>query len=165
MQNNKKIIKWIGLCVVVILVVLLIIKIKPKSLFAPKTASPEIPKDQILIDGSEDIGAGSIDIPTKKGQIVKPMSYQDAISKYKDSKIELSLGDCKASPDKSTFKDGTDVMFDNRSPEERTITLDVSYKVKGYGFKIIKLTNKKLPVTWKMDCGKQIGVASISLTK
>lgn len=95
------------------------------------------------------------------------MSYQKALETYKDNKrIQLS-GDavCQASPNNVMYKNGTTIMIDNRSSKTRTIKLIGTYSIEGYGFKIVTLSSKTLPVTFLMDCNQQQNVAKILLQK
>ena len=95
---------------------------------------------------------------------VGPLSYQDAVVIYKDTRIQFDAN-CKATPNNVTFKNGTDIMIDNRAPVARTIKIDTNYTVGAYGFKIIKLSSATLPVTWLLDCDKSQNVATILLQK
>ncbi len=97
---------------------------------------------------------------------VKVLSYEEAIRLYKDTRIQLSEGSvCVAVPNAATFKNGTNVMIDNRAPVTRAVKLGNTYSVPGYGFKIIKLSSDTLPVTWLLDCGTQQNVATIFVQK
>ncbi len=116
-----------------------------------------LPKDQVLIDSSEDVGEGSIHLYKKE------MDYKKALELYKGSYIELSLGTCKANPNNVTYKSGTDVMIDNRAPEERTIKLGNTYSIKGYGFKIIKFSSTTLPIKFNMHCAGEENVGLVTL--
>ncbi len=95
------------------------------------------------------------------------MSYQKALEIYKDNKrIQISGADfCQASPNNVMYKNGTSIMIDNRSSQTRTIKIDGTYTIEGYGFRIIKLSSGTLPATFLMDCNKQQNIAKILLQK
>lgn len=95
------------------------------------------------------------------------LSYQKALELYTGNmRIQLS-GDsfCQANPNNGTYKNGTSIMIDNRSPLSRTIKLGSTYTIEGYGFKIVKLSSSVLPTTFVMDCGSQQNVGKYSVQK
>ena len=147
-----------------ILIVVAVIVIIVASLFFYKKASmPAIDPvvDDIQIESTEDVATS-----TAKKISTPTISYKDALVLYKDKRIQLGLGDvCSATPNNVTYKNGTSIMIDNRAPISRTIKLGTTYSIKPYGFKIIKLTSSKLPVTWLMDCNKQQNVATVLVQK
>lgn len=120
------------------------------------------------VEGTEDTtpvtvapGAGVSATPSAAS-----LSYAQALAKYKDTRIQLGTdASCNATPNNMTFKNGTTVMIDNRSPKDRTVKLGATYNIKGYGFRIVTLSSSTLPATWLMDCGAQQNVATILLQK
>jgi hypothetical protein len=95
------------------------------------------------------------------------LSYQKALEIYKDNtRIQLS-GDafCQANPNNVMYKNGTSIMIDNRSSQTRTIKIDTTYSIPGYGFKIVKLYSATLPKTFLMDCNSQQNIVKILLQK
>jgi hypothetical protein len=83
----------------------------------------------------------------------KPLSYQQALAAYINRRIQIQ-SNCQLSPSAPVFKNGTYVMFDNRTPTAQTISLDgARYTIGGYGFKIIRLYASRLPHTIQIDCG------------
>ncbi len=93
-----------------------------------------------------------------------PMSYAQALAKYKDARIQLDEK-CQANPSYATYKNGTSVMIDNRSTSARTVKVGATYIIKAYGFKIVNLSSSILPVRWLVDCGKSQNVATIFIQK
>lgn len=161
MKRSKKLYMILG-SVLIILVVANIYKILHKKTVA--ISAPETSRVFTDVDGSEDVSSGSIDAP-QVGHSTIRISYQEALVKYKDSKIEFGKGLCNANPSKSTFANGEVVMLDNKSPEERVINIDNTYKVIGYGFKLVRLTSPRLPIVYKVNCSGQENVAQIELKK
>jgi hypothetical protein len=83
----------------------------------------------------------------------KSLSYQQALAAYTNRRIQIQPN-CQLSPSAPVFKNGTYVMFDNRTPTAQTISLDgARYTIGGYGFKIIRLYASRLPHTIQIDCG------------
>jgi len=109
----------------------------------------------------------------KKAQVVllasKPvsMSYQKALETYKEGfRLQLSGTDfCQLSPNNVTYKNGTSIMVDNRSPRTHSVKIGGTYTIEGYGFRIIKLSSSSLPATLFVDCDTQQNVAKILLQK
>lgn len=115
-------------------------------------------------DASEDTTDGSIN--TAPGSTATTISYANALLKYKNSRIQLGTGQqCTATPNNMTFKNGTTIMIDNRASVARTVKIGAQYTVKGYSFKLIKLSSSTLPMKYLVDCGSQQNVATILLQK
>lgn len=111
-------------------------------------------------EGSEDTTTGSVNT----GASVPSLSYANALIQYKDRRIQLDLS-CQASPNNVTYKDGTSIMLDNRSPSTRTVKLGSTYSIKPWGFKIVKLDSATVPATWYMDCDGSQNVATVLIQK
>lgn len=109
---------------------------------------------------TEDMSQGSVNV----GAPVSSISYQDALVKYKNARLQLDK-DCQASSYSMTFKNGSSVMVDNRASVARMVKVGSTFSVKAYGFKIIKLYSEKLPATWYVDCDKSQNVSTILLQK
>ncbi len=105
---------------------------------------------------TEDISEGSINT----GAPAASLSYANALVKYKDARLQLEKT-CQASPDRMTFKNGAELMIDNRAGVDRTVKVGSVFSVKAYGFKIIRLSSATLPATWYVDCGTSQNVATI----
>lgn len=89
------------------------------------------------------------------------LTYQEVVDKYQDARIQFN-NNCQAAPSRSTFKNGTFVMFDNRETVKRIIALDGrGYLIGPYGFIVLSLSYKTLPHTVKLDCDQQYNVGSI----
>jgi hypothetical protein len=160
--NNKN--TWIWIVVAVLVVVAVIIAVKMKK--ADTTTAVQTPADTNAVQVTEDTTDGSVDAPATKGVTPVSISYQNALIKYKDYRIQLAPGaTCAASPNSVTYKNGATIMIDNRGSTTRTLKIGSMYSVKGYGFKIIKLSAATLPAKLLVDCGAQQNVATILLQK
>ena len=102
-------------------------------------------------------------IPTP-APIVEVLTYQEALSIYKDRRIQLDER-CQATPFNITYKNGTEIMIDNRSGFDRTINLGGVFTIEKYGFKIVKLYSDVLPKTLLLDCDSQENPAEIIIQK
>jgi hypothetical protein len=160
--NSKNMWIWVVVIVLVVAGILIAVKMNKSatSVAVVQTPSPD------AVQVTEDTSAGSIDTPAMAGVSPVTISYEDALVKYKDSRIQLAPGaTCAATPTTVTYKNGTVIMIDNRAPQARTLKIGVGYSVKGYGFKLIKLSSATLPSTWLVDCDGQQNVATILLQK
>ena len=116
---------------------------------------------------SGDTGKDMSDGTTTTGKPAVTVSYQDALVKYASSRIQFDVA-CQMIPAQVTYKDGTMMMLDNRSSEERTIHLGSmgDYVVKGYGFKVVQLSRTGLSTNdIAVDCGSQENVGLIKVQK
>ena len=107
----------------------------------------------------EDTSEGSATSPTNS-----PLKYADALALYADRRIQLYTV-CQAHPSNVTYKVGTTIMVDNRSPQTAKVRLAGTFSIKPYGFKIVKLSSTTLPSTLYVDCGTSQNVATILIQK
>jgi uncharacterized protein YxeA len=148
-----------------ILIVLVIIIVLAGYFVWKQIKQPKIETVVTQIESTEDVGDAT---STKSGtNIVPSLSYQKALVLYKDKRIQFDKDKsvCAATPNHATYKSGTTIMLDNRANEARTIKIGATYTVKAYGFKLVKLSSTKLPVTWLVDCDEHQNVATILLQK
>ncbi len=153
MEKNQKILIELG--IVLVLVVFGLWSLNKSS--APATNDTSSSADVVSV---EDTSAGSINV----GAPAASIAYGDALVKYKDARLQLNK-DCQGSPDKMTFKNGANVMIDNRSAVARTVKVGSVFSIKAYGFKIVNLSSSTLPATWYVDCGTSQNVATITIQK
>jgi hypothetical protein len=96
------------------------------------------------------------------GAILSP-SYTDMVAKYGTQRIQFDMR-CQAVPVNGVYKNGSSVMFDNRSGDARIITFNgKQYNVPGYGWAIVNLSARNLPVSWPIDCGAARNVSKINI--
>lgn len=158
MQKNKNTILAIVGLVVIALIVLMVVKNNKKPVEVT-----EIPTDSV-----EQVDDATAQPTINNGSTVKApaasISYQQALVKYKDYRIQLGQT-CEPTPNNVTYKNGTSIMIDNRSNIERVVRVGSNYTIPAWGFKIINLTSSTLPATWLVDCGAQQNVATILIQK
>ncbi len=101
----------------------------------------------------------------KAGATAMPKSYTDAVVQYANQRIQFDMY-CQATPVNSTYKNGSSIMLDNRSGDARIISLNgVQYRLAGYGWTIVTLSYKTLPMTVAVDCGAARNVSKILVQK
>lgn len=161
MENNNKVMWIIGGVIAIILIIVLVVVFSKKAV----VVAPAPAEDTSQVDGEEDVTTGSINAGVSGGAI--SLSYKDALVTYKDRRIQLNNqnGLCQAVPNNVTYKNGTNIMIDNRSPNARTVKLGSTFTIKGYGFKIVNVSSSTLPATWLLDCGAQQNVATILIQR
>ena len=85
------------------------------------------------------------------------------VAKYAGRRIQFN-DSCQATPAAQTYKNGTQVMFDNRGAKATTLTIEgVAYPTSAYTYRLITLSSKTLPHTVIVNCGSQNNVAQITL--
>lgn len=100
--------------------------------------------------------------PAAKPTVPKS-SYEDKIAQYEGRRFQIN-DSCQVFPAQTTFTNNTAVMFDNRSPIDRVISLSgKDFTVKARGWIEMKLTSKTLPNTINVSCGGLYNVAKIIL--
>ena len=128
----------------------------------PNAGAPSGEQDQNALENtasSEDLSAGSVN---EKRTV--SLSYATALATYKDARLQLDRT-CQASPNLLTFKNGSLLMLDNRSPFDRTVKVGSVYNIKAWRFKIVRLSSAALPATWLVDCDKSQNVATVLIQK
>lgn len=105
-------------------------------------------------------------VPVQKtGTTTKVSSdtYTQLVKEYEGRRIQFDIN-CQAIPNNITYKNGTKVMFDNRSGDARVITIGgVQYNFSGYGYKTLTLSSPVLPKTLLLSCGGAVNVGQILL--
>jgi len=90
-------------------------------------------------------------------------NYSALVNQYGDKRVQFDEG-CQMRPSDVSFKSGTAVMLDNRSPSQRTIKVgNQSYYFQPYGYKILTLSSAALPASLKISCDATPDVGNILL--
>lgn len=125
------------------------------------------------INNSEDLN-DKINL-SEEGTVIKPpvkinpaqqnKTYDQILKEYDGRQIQFDER-CQAIPNNLTYKNGTQVMFDNRSGDARWISVGgAEYYLSGYGYKILTLSSKTLPKTLYLNCGSAVNVGQILLQR
>ena len=149
-SENKNL--WIGGAVVLVIVLGIIFWTKNKAV------APAVNENVVPVTVAPDKGAVST------LDALNNISYAKALIKYKNARLQLEKT-CQATPNHMTFKNGAYLMIDNRAGVARTIRVGSLYKIKAYGFRIVRLSVSKVPTTWLVDCDKYQNVATILIQK
>lgn len=149
---------WYVIGVLAALVALAIIVRGPgEPVVLDTTASPE-PTVQVSVSAT----------PTPK-TVYKPRAtpkppeptYGEVAQLYEGRRIQFDVF-CQAFPVESTFTDGTQVLLDNRSPDDRVVAIGgIQHGLRGYGWKVVTMTSTELPATLAADCGTAKNVGKI----
>lgn len=158
MKNNTT--TWIIVGVVAVAVIILAVIFGGKRAM-PDTNTPVTTAPESTLDTTGDTVAGATGVGT--GTAVS-LSYQQALVKYADRRLQFNDA-CQASaPNVVTYKDNSGIMLDNRSNVTRTIKVGTTYTIKPWGFRIIMLPNTTTRVsTYFVDCDNHQNVASIEV--
>lgn len=135
-----------------------------KSAHAPESAPDTIPSEN---QTTEVPTAMSKQDRSKGSATTEPiLSYEEALVVYKDRRIEFGPK-CETNISAATFKNGTVLMLDNHSDEDRVFHLgsmgDVS--IKAHGFKFVRFVTPLLPNGMAIDCAAHQNVAIITIQK
>ena len=156
--KNKNL--WLGIAAVLVVVLLIVILSKRGD------KVEEIPMDTVA-EGTEVVTeepavkpAPSRTPATKETAPAPKISYAEALVKYKDFRLQFDT-ECRAVPNNVTYKNGTEIMIDNRSGANRKFVLGSAFTVAPYDFKIVKVVSNVLPYTYLADCGDKQNVATI----
>ena len=163
MEKNKNL--WIGVVVGVVIIAIALFAVmggKDKGVDGLDNKDVAMDSaDRSNPDGVEDTTDGSVNVKTDATSPQVTLSYQQALEKYKDRRIQFD-NSCATTPKTVTYKDNTGIMLDNRSATTRTIKVGTTYTVKGYGFKIVTLPDIYLQSkTLLVDCDGQQNVATV----
>lgn len=153
-KRNKKVLAWVVVGILIVVGAILV--------FAKKNTAPIDTSDMSQVvepESIEDTTTGSQNVPT-----APKLSYGDAVVKYADRRIQLDKA-CQAHPNNVTYKNGTSIMIDNRSPQSVKVRLGGTFTVSPYSFKIVKLGGTTFPTTYLLDCGISQNVATILVQK
>lgn len=162
-MSKKSKILWLVVIVVVALVAV-VLWARSRTNNADRAGNTADGSDQL--ESAEDTSEGSVNkkpaVAGSSGTSAPALTYTQALAKYAGRVVQFDE-QCQATPSSITLKNNTDIMLDNRSSQSRVLTVGGSYTVKGYSYKIIKLSSGVLPRTILADCQGQQNVATIYL--
>lgn len=158
--------KEIGIAVIVFIVVLILV-----ALFSRESSNKVAPVNET--PGNETTTTTPTSTPQAQpaakpktpstAQIDQAAAYASALKKYAGNYIQFNPS-CQAIPANVTFKNGTAVMFDNRSTKQITISLDDNkFTIKPFDYLVMKVTSKVLPKTISVSCNSAYNVGQILL--
>lgn len=152
MLKNKYL--WIVVVVLVVISFWLIVKNRDGAM---ETASPS--------PTPTPTPAPRVQATPKSGTAQQTKVYTELVKEYNGRRIQFDVN-CQAVPTETTFKNGTSVMFDNRSGDARTFKVGATtFTMIGYGYRIMTLTSGALPATLSLSCGSAVNVGKITLQR
>ena len=155
-MSNKKLI-WLVVVVVVLAIVFIGMR-KGSTINSGVTPTP---------NPSTTPKVSSTPVVKKPVATATPLlgSYSQLVLEYGDRRVQFN-NSCYMLPATPTFKNGSKIMFDNRSSDTRTITIDgTAYTFAGYGYRVVTLTSATLPRTISINCGSLVNAGQITLQK
>lgn len=102
--------------------------------------------------------------PEKEGTSVGSGAgtYANLMLKYKGRMVQFNK-ECAVITNKVTFKQGTDILLDNRDNTPVKIVIGSrTFNLPGYGYKVIDLPTIG---SFQLDCNKRLNVVTVSVQK
>ena len=155
-MSNKKLI-WLVVVVVVLAIVFIGMR-KGSTINSSVTPTPNL---------STTPKVSSTPVVKKPVATATPLlgSYSQLVLEYGDRRVQFN-NSCYMLPTTPTFKNGSKIMFDNRSSDTRTISIDgTAYTFAGYGYRVVTLSSATLPRTISINCGSLVNAGQITLQK
>ncbi len=137
-------------------------QVSPFPLFKKETLPPAqvTTEEQSLITALNKESLGSIALQKNTiNSMESKLSYAEAVELYANATIQFTDG-CQLASKGRSFRLGTEVMIDNRSPQPRTITIGTLSLVVGpydYGFMILNEKGTSVSVS----CNDRANVAEL----
>ena len=112
--------------------------------------------------GRSPVGQAGV-VPGSTPVALNLQAYSDLVNQYQGRRIEFDER-CQMRPADVTFKNGTVVMFDNRSPQAKTIKIGAqSYSLQAYGYRFLTMSSQNLPLSLTVGCDNVPNVGTLLL--
>ena len=93
------------------------------------------------------------------------LGYDAALRQFEGRRIQLDPA-CTAIPSQVTYKNGTQLMLDNRSGESKSVLFNLKrYTIPAYDYIVVAAVADSTPAVTYMDCGQKQNVAKITIQK
>ena len=161
-MKNKTL--WVAVIVIAVLVVWWLTREGgvPELGIGQPTESPAAGATSGATQGRSQSGQGGV-IPGSTPVALNPQAYSDLVNQYEGRRVEFDER-CQMRPNDPTFKNGTVVMFDNRSPQAKTIKIgNQSYSLQAYGYRFLTMNSQNLPLSLNVGCDNVPEVGKILL--
>ncbi len=107
-------------------------------------------------------GTGGV-IPGGTPVALNPQNYSELVKQYEGRRVQFDER-CQMRPTDTTFKNGTVAMFDNRSPQAKTIKIgNQSYNLPAYGYRFLTMNSQNVPLSLVVGCDNVPNVGRILL--
>jgi len=147
---------WYLIGVLAALIVLAVVVRGPQEAAAPAPTESPAPTPEPSVSVSPTPKAVSKPRATPKPPVP---TYGEIAGLYEGRRVQFDVF-CQAFPVESTFIDGTQVLLDNRSPDDRVVSIGgIQHGLRSFGWKVVTMTAPELPATLAIDCGtaKKVG--------
>lgn len=95
--------------------------------------------------------------------IAPKLSYDAAVNKFWNMRIQFGEN-CVATPAVSTFKNGTELMIDNRSTQDKVFTVNgSSYPIAAHDYAVVPFTATTSPQKFTINCGVMQNAATVTV--
>lgn len=159
-KSNSSMYVIISLIVVAVIVVLVLSNNKKNEAIVVDIVTPVVEDTS----GTNPDGVGSIADPEKEGLSVGSNAgkYADIVLKYEDRTLEFNK-ECAVIRNSYTFKQGTDVLLDNRDTTPAKIVVGSrTFILKPQSYKVIDLGSTGI---YKVDCNDRLNVVTVNVQK
>lgn len=108
-------------------------------------------------------GSGGSVLPGGTPVALNPQNYSELVKQYEGRRVEFDER-CQMRPNDVTFKNGTVVMFDNRSPQAKTVKVgNQNYSLPAYGYRFLTMSSQTVPLSLQVGCDNVPNVGKILL--
>ena len=119
--------------------------------------------------GVNDQGAAilkGVAVPTPTpGASTNSQVYGQLVQQYRTARMQVTAT-CRVSPTSYSFKAGTSILLDNRSPMTHVVSVGgMSYTLPAYGYQVVALTSPTLPAKLSVNCDSSVNVATVKLSQ
>ena len=158
MKNRKEDVIFVAALLALVLIFVIFKVVKGKKAEAPATDITPV-----TTVSNDQTAPKAVVIKKKSTNTLWPeLSYTETFMKYQNGNLLQFGQDCQARPVTMAIKNGSDLMLDNRDNKEEVITFgNIKYTLPAYGYEVINLSVKNVPVTYQVDCSTAQNVATI----
>ncbi len=152
----------IGIIVVVLIIIGLVLSNKKSAddMVTPTPVDTTVPDTTTVTPPTTGTG---ID-PEREGTSVGSGAgtYANLMLKYKGKMVQFNK-ECAVITNRVTFKQGTDILLDNRDDTAAKIVIGSrTFNLPAYGYKVIDLPTIG---SYQLDCNKRLNVVTVSVQK
>lgn len=157
-QSNKYSINILAICLALLLIVILVSQASNNTKFGTQMVStPEGVSD--VAREKELVVQKNLEVNIAEQKLSQePLSYSDFVNFYGDKRIQFD-GNCRATPNSSSFNVGDILILDNRSEKVQAVKfVDDLYALPPYHVRIFELKRQGI---FYIDCGSSKNVSEI----
>ena len=163
MMKNKTL--WAAVAIVAVLLIWWFMKgggIPEYGIGQPTESPSAEPASGTQSQGQSQSGQTGV-VPGGTPVALNLQAYSDLVRQYEGRRVEFDER-CQMRPNDVTFKNGTVVMFDNRSPQTKTIKIgSQSYSLQAYGYRVLTMNSQNVPLSLNVGCDNVPSVGRLLL--